>query len=248
MKKLILAIFFSTCSLWVHAEDKSLTLPTGTLVVYASQPGEAVMDGVIAVDKNSPFTGALLENLKNPEDINFVLRKVRQKVMEVTAQAQQPVTIDTYTPGSLVLARLNNGYPKKLQAQAWVVGNAKYQNILPLNNSGNDAKAISELLKSLNFSVTTSLDRSKSELISDLAKFQENAQKSDITLFFFAGHGVRIEGVNYLLPVDVTANSAASLADGSLSVPGIMNNFPGNTRLFLIDADSDNPFASKSSR
>jgi len=245
MKKFILAIFFSICSLWVHAEDKSLTLPTGTLVVYASQPGEAVMDGVIAVDKNSPFTGALLENLKNPEDINFVLRKVRQKVLEVTAQAQQPVTLDTYTPGSLVLARLNNGYPKKLQAQAWVVGNAKYQNILPLNNSGNDAKAISELL---NFSVTTSLDRSKSELISDLAKFQENAQKSDITLFFFAGHGVRIEGVNYLLPVDVTANSAASLTDGSLSVPGIMKNFPGNTRLFLIDADSDNPFASKSSR
>jgi uncharacterized caspase-like protein len=158
------------------------------------------------------------------------------------------VTVDTYTPGSLVLAKLNNGYPKKLQAQAWVVGNAKYQNILPLNNSGNDAKAISELLKSLNFSVTTSLDRSQSELISDLAKFHEKANKSDITLFFFAGHGVQIEGVNYLLPVDVTANSAASLAEASLSVPAIMKKFPGNTRLFLIDADSDNPFASKRSR
>lgn len=248
MKKFILATFFSTYSLWAIAADKSLTLPTGTLVVYASQSGEVVMDGVNGAAKNSPFTGALLDNLKNPEDISFVLRKVRQKVMEITAQAQQPVTFDTYTPGSLVLAKLNSGYPKKLQAQAWVVGNAKYQHIVPLINSGNDAKAISEHLKSLNFSVTTSLDRSKSELISDLAKFQGNANKSDITLFFFAGHGVQIEGVNYLLPVDVTANSAASLTEGSLSVPAIMKKFPGNTRLFLIDADSDNPFASKSSR
>ena len=43
MKKFILATFFSTCSLWVHAADKFLTLPTGNLVVYASQPGEAVI-------------------------------------------------------------------------------------------------------------------------------------------------------------------------------------------------------------
>lgn len=100
----------------------------------------------------------------------------------------------------------------------------------------------------MNFSVSTAIDRSKNELVSDIFKFQENAKKSDVTLFFFAGHGVQIDGQNFILPVDVTANSAASLMQGSLSVQEIMKGLPGNTRLLLIDADSDNPFASKSTR
>lgn len=248
MKKSLLFSFFLTFVLWGHAAEKYLTLPTGTLVVYASQPGEPAMDGVDAGAKNSPLTAALLEHLRNPEDINFVLRKVRQKVLDTTGQRQRPVTHESLSGGSLVLANIDRGYDKKIIAHALVIGNSKYNSITPLQNSGNDAIAISEQLKKLNFSVSTAIDRSKKELVSDVFKFQENAKKSDVTLFFFAGHGVQIDGQNFILPVDVTANSAASLMQGSLSVQEIMKGLPGNTRLLLIDADSDNPFASKSTR
>ncbi len=248
MKNLFLFYFFLSFCLFGHAVENDYTIPTGTLVFYAAQPGEMAMDGINTADKNSPFTAALLENLKNPEDISFVLRKVRQKVLTATEQRQQPLTQDSYSSGSLVLAKINNGYSKKLIAQALVIGNSRYKEVSALRNSANDAKAISELLKKLNFTVTTSVDRNKSELISDISQFQENAKKSDITLFFFAGHGVQIDGVNYLLPVDVTANTASSVTEGSISLQAILKKFPGNTRLFLIDADSDNPFDSKHNR
>ena len=248
MKKSLLVFcmifFLSGC-----AVEKYLSLPVGTLVVYASSPGEVTMDAASQGDINSPFTLALLGNLTSLEDINIVLRKVRQKVSDLTKQRQQPIVYASLTNGSLILAKVNDGYQKKLNAHALVVGNSSYSGLSnKLGNPGNDANAISDLLIKLNFSVTKLTDRNKAEFLSDISKFEKTAKNADLTLFFFAGQGIGIEGQNYLMPIDVVANSTSSIKEGSLSIQDIISRFPGNTRLFFIDADTSNPFSINGSR
>lgn len=248
MKKLILVFVLVSFFLSGCAKEKHLTLPKGQLIVFASQQGEPAWDSVSKESKNSPFTVALLENLNKQEDINFVLRKVRQQVLDLTKQKQQPVAHESFTDGSLVLATINTKYPKKLSLHALVIGNSDYKTISKLSNPENDANAISELLTKFNFSVIKSIDRNKTQFLADISNFQKTAKDSDITIFFYAGHGVQIEGRNYLMPLDVSGNSESSIKDGSIFLQEIIEKFPGNTKLFFIDADSDNPFASKSVR
>ena len=107
MKKSLLVFVLVSFFLSGCAKEKHLTLPKGQLIVFASQQGEPSWDGVSKESKNSPFTVALLENLNKQEDINFVLRKVRQQVLDLTKQKQQPVAYDSFTDGSLVLATIN---------------------------------------------------------------------------------------------------------------------------------------------
>jgi uncharacterized caspase-like protein len=248
MKKSILVFVLVSFFLSGCAKEKHLTLPKGQLIVFASQQGEPAWDSVSKESKNSPFTVALLENLNKQEDINFVLRKVRQQVLDLTKQKQQPVAHESFTDGSLVLATINTKYPKKLSLHALVIGNSDYKTISKLSNPENDANAISELLTKFNFSVIKSIDRNKTQFLADISNFQKTAKDSDITIFFYAGHGVQIEGRNYLMPLDVSGNSESSIKEGGISLQEIIEKFPGNTKLFFIDADSDNPFASKSVR
>lgn len=248
MKKSLLVFVLVSFFLFGCAKEKHLTLPKGQLIVYASQQGEPALDSVSKESKNSPFTLALLENLNKQEDVNFVLRKVRQQVLDLTKQKQQPVAHESFTDGSLVLAAINTNYAKKLNLHALVIGNLDYKSISKLSNSGNDANAISELLTQLNFSVTKSIDRNKTQFLADISNFQKTAKDSDITIFFYAGHGVQIEGKNYVMPLDVSGNSESSIKESGISLQEIIEKFPGNTKLFFIDADSDNPFATKSVR
>jgi uncharacterized caspase-like protein len=240
MKKYLLLSFFVSFLLFGCVGEKYSTLPKGTLIVYASQQGEPVMDGVGIEDEHSPFTAALLDNLNNQEDINFVIRKVRQQVLDLTKNFQQPVTNESFTNGSLVLANVGNKN-KKLSLHALVIGISDYENIGKLKNSGNDASAISELLIKLDFAVTKSIDRTKTQFLSDIVNFQNTAKDADLTLLFFAGHGVQIDGKNYLMPSDFSGYSESSFKEGGVSLQEIIKKFPGNTRLFFIDADSVTP-------
>ena len=85
---------------------------------------------------------------------------------------------------------------------ALVIGNAKYPRPLDLANPGNDAKDLAELLKKMGFEVDLRLDLDKSHFDQALADFARSAAKSDVALFYYAGHGVQYHGQNYFLPVD----------------------------------------------
>ena len=81
-----------------------IAVAQGTLISYATKDGQTASDGVGA--RNSPFTTALLEHLGDPSDIAVVLRKVREKVMQVTGGKQQPWEYGSLTGGELVLSRI----------------------------------------------------------------------------------------------------------------------------------------------
>ena len=99
---------------------------------------------------------------------------------------------------------------------ALVVGNSTYAHIGRLPNPDNDARDISAALRRLGFEVTTELDTDRVELTAALRAFTRRSAGADVSLVFYAGHGIEMDGVNYLVPVDarLERDVDAALRDG----------------------------------
>jgi hypothetical protein len=86
---------------------------------------------------------------------------------------------------------------------ALVIGNSKYESAYALKNPANDALAIKNALAAIGFNVALKQDVTQQEFELTLKEFARDASKSDIALFYFAGHGVQFRGQNYFLPIDI---------------------------------------------
>ena len=137
----------------------------------------------------------------------------------------------------------------RLSVHAIVIGNGAYQGSGRLENPINDARAISTKLKSMGFKVTTVENADRTKLVSSLVKFSASAAESDLTLFFYAGHGVQISGTNYMLPTDTNLNQIGGVALHGISLNSVVEQFlPGKTKLVFLDACRDNPLLQVASR
>ncbi len=126
-------------------------------------------------------------------------------------------------------------------AHALVIGNAAYPGSGRLDNPVNDAKAISQKLRSMGFTVTTVTDANRQKLVQSMAQFRRTAAAADISLLFYSGHGVQIFGTNYMLPTDVDQTDPAQATIQGVSLNSVVENFlPGKTKLVFLDACRDN--------
>ena len=143
--------------------------------------------------------------------------------------------------------------PKVMQfpnRKALVIGNSNYANANPLKNPINDAKAVAEKLTKIGFEVTLELDLGGREMIGAVDSFRSKLNDADISLFYYAGHGIEIDKQNYLVPID------ASMANTSIAkyeaVPlDLVTSVTGEAKelsMVLIDACRDNPFAANLSK
>jgi uncharacterized caspase-like protein len=98
---------------------------------------------------------------------------------------------------------------------AFVVGNGAYTNVRALPNPPSDAKAIAGLLRNVGFDVVEGADLTRAQMTEKLLDFGKRAAGADLALFFYAGHGIAINGTNYLLPVDADIKSEADVKLGS---------------------------------
>ncbi|CAN5465603.1 hypothetical protein BH11PSE11_BH11PSE11_04140 [soil metagenome] len=137
-------------------------------------------------------------------------------------------------------------YPRADAKIALVVGNAAYPSG-PLRNPGNDARAIAANLKSLGFQVTLKENTSRRELTEALREFSINGARSDVRLFFYAGHGMQLKGRNYLIPVDADFNSEDDLPRQAADVTEFLDRLStsrAGLNLVILDACRNNPFTS----
>ena len=95
---------------------------------------------------------------------------------------------------------------------ALVIGNDRYATLPALLKAGNDADAVGNLLTRLGFEVILGRDLGRQGMIDKLAEFTSRIETGDTALFFYAGHGVALGGINYLVPVDMPAATAGSEA------------------------------------
>ncbi|MGL4239338.1 caspase family protein, partial [Tabrizicola sp.] len=127
---------------------------------------------------------------------------------------------------------------------ALIIAAEDYDFIRPLANPANDARAMEDMLEKLDFEVFVETNRDLKRTRRALEDFKEDAKGADVALLFFAGHGVAIDGVNYLLPTDADASSSAKLAETSLPLSEaqeVMRSVAPAV-IILLDACRDNPF------
>lgn len=133
---------------------------------------------------------------------------------------------------------------------AMVVGNSSYTNVPRLPNPRNDASDMIARLKAMGFDVTPGLDLDRSGFLNSLAVFGRAAEGADVALFFYAGHGLQVNGQNYLVPTDAKLEYEAELDIALIPVPLVMQQLARGSRvnIVLLDACRDNPFAKDLSR
>jgi uncharacterized caspase-like protein len=132
---------------------------------------------------------------------------------------------------------------------ALVIGNSAYQAVSALPNPANDAKAVSELLSSAGFQVVPAANLGLADMRIAIREFTSlvSAQGPDtVALIFFAGHGVQVDGDNYLVPVDARIKREADVPIEALRLTDVMNALsaaPARTRIVILDACRNNAFS-----
>jgi uncharacterized caspase-like protein len=129
---------------------------------------------------------------------------------------------------------------------ALVLGNSNYQNVAPLANPVNDSARIAATLKDAGFDVVDSRrDLPAAETRRALRDFADRARDADIAVVYYAGHGIEVDGGNYLIPVDARLERDTDIYDEGLSLDRILIAIEPakKLRLVILDACRDNPFA-----
>lgn len=129
---------------------------------------------------------------------------------------------------------------------ALVIGNSAYQHVAQLANPVNDAAAMAATFRSANFDVVESrTDLSAIEMRRALRDFSDKARDADIAVIYFAGHGIEVDGANYLIPVDAILERDGDVYDEAFALDRVLVAVEPATRLRLVilDACRDNPFS-----
>jgi hypothetical protein len=128
---------------------------------------------------------------------------------------------------------------------ALVIGNSAYQNVSPLPNPVNDARAIADMFTKAGFeTVSAKTNVGNLEFKRALREFTSATQDADIAVVFFAGHGIEVRGTNYLIPVDAKLATDYDADDEAVSINRILDSLEmaKRLRLIILDACRDNPF------
>src|SRR6476469_5874015 len=129
---------------------------------------------------------------------------------------------------------------------ALVLGNSAYRNVAPLPNPVNDSAKIASTLKEAGFDVVDSRrDLPAAETRRALRDFADRARDADIAVVYYAGHGIEVDGGNYLIPVDARLERDTDIYDEGLSLDRILIAIEPakKLRLVILDACRDNPFS-----
>ncbi len=129
---------------------------------------------------------------------------------------------------------------------ALVIGNASYRNVAKLSNPANDAAAVAAMFKSAGFdAVESKLNLTVGELRKALRDFGNKSYDADVAVIYYAGHGIELDGTNYLIPVDATLETDTDVLDETLSLDRVLFAVEPakQLRLVILDACRDNPFA-----
>jgi uncharacterized caspase-like protein len=128
---------------------------------------------------------------------------------------------------------------------ALVLGNSAYQKVNPLVNPANDSAAIATTFKNAGFDVVElKRDLNVNEMRRALRDFAGTAHDADVAIVYYAGHGIEIDGTNYLIPVDAVLEHDIDAYDEAVPLDRILTVIEPakQLRLVILDACRDNPF------
>ncbi len=137
------------------------------------------------------------------------------------------------------------------QRMALVMGNSAYQRAPKLANSANDANLMAETFKKAGFTVVDARnDLSAQDMRRTLRDFGAKARSADIAVIYYAGHGIEIDGNNYIVPVDAQLENDTDVYDETIGLDRVLVAIEPakRLRLVILDACRDNPFSKNMKR
>ena len=128
---------------------------------------------------------------------------------------------------------------------ALIIGNGAYKYAVELPNPKNDARLMAATLRASGFTVLEGTDLDKAAMTALVDQFTEAAYDSDMALVYYSGHGLQVDGRNYLIPVDAQLEKAAQLQTRTISVEQLLSALPPDpaVSMIILDACRDNPLA-----
>jgi hypothetical protein len=137
---------------------------------------------------------------------------------------------------------------------ALVIGNSSYRNIAPLDNPQKDARLMADTLRSIGFELiggAAQIDLDKGQFDRAVQSFSRQLPGADVSLFYYAGHGVQVRSSNYLVPVDANPVREADVDFQMVDISLVLHQMEGaatRLNLVILDACRNNPFGDRALR
>jgi hypothetical protein len=212
----------------------------------ACRPGSPVPTGAIGTP--SAGTAFLARGAERTSRFVFDLG-----TREITPESEFKRRIETAAVASsdLVSHAPKLALSKLGRRVALVVGNSAYVNVPKLSNPAKDADAMAEAFRRLGFSdVIEVKDVKKPEMQRALLEFSDKSVDADWAVIYYAGHGMEIDGVNYMVPVDAVLKRDQSVKLEAVSLDEMMDAAAAakKLRIVILDACRNNPFLARMTR
>lgn len=180
---------------------------------------------------------------------NQATAKVR---LSLLSEAETPRTAPSAPAAPAKAANPSSASPSPAGAAtsrrvALVIGNGAYSHVKALPNPSNDARAVAKSLRGIGFAVTEGIDLDRAAMQNTIREFLRDAARSQVAIVYYAGHGVQIDGRNYLVPVDAQLKAGASLTDTMMDMDTILAGLDDQlrTNILILDACRNNPMAAQ---
>jgi invasion protein IalB len=229
----------------------------GSLTVQAIQDtGRVLTLALPLAEFNAAYSGPPTD----PKVFEAAQKKLQEELAQRAAAARERAQNN---PSGNVVAVARPADPVTLPAAsrpaavpfgrrvALVIGNSAYQHAPTLPNPRRDAVMVADALRQANFqSVTLQNDLGREQLVNALRDFARQAEGADWAVVYYAGHGMEVAGVNYLIPVDARIATDRDINLEAVSMDQVLNSAERakKLRLVLLDACRDNPFADQMRR
>jgi Caspase domain len=151
----------------------------------------------------------------------------------------------------LMAVLLSTVLPSALHGQAerriaLIIGNGAYQNVGPLRNPVNDARAMSQALSRMGFQVLLRENRTEDQVKQDIREWGRMLDANSVALFYYSGHGIQVKGENYVVPIDAAIASEEEVEYSAVNVGLVtaqMERARSRVNIVFLDACRNNPFA-----
>ncbi|MCP3477110.1 caspase family protein [Bradyrhizobium sp. CCGUVB1N3] len=126
-----------------------------------------------------------------------------------------------------------------------IIGNGAYAHVKALPNPPNDARAVAKSLRDIGFAVSEGIDLDRAAMQKMTRDFLRDAARAQVAVVYYAGHGVQIDGRNYLIPIDVGLKAGANMTEAMIDMDTIMAGLDDQVRtnILIFDACRNNPMA-----
>jgi hypothetical protein len=220
--------------------------PISRLILSGNSPIEEQYDQFVITLNNvetKKFGFLRLDKLNSTDTIEIsqhAASKERRMLFSGTIKEDYSFTVKREIPDCIQDYPNSKELPQK--RLALVIGNAQYKFISGINNSCNDAQDMLDTLSQWGFTVIYRENLSTLEMLDAIRAFRDSLLHYDVGWFYFAGHGVEVDKIKYLIPVNASLKHRDYLAKEAIELQYVESALQGKIGFIIVDACRNNPF------